>query len=55
MEGNVSNLTKEQLEEKISELEQVYIEFFVNKEDAHLLSRVHKRIMEVRNELERKK
>lgn len=55
MEGNVSNLTKDELEKKISELEQVYTEFFVNNEDAGQLDKVHKRIMELRHELEKRK
>lgn len=54
MEGNISNLTHEEIEEKIKELEHTYGEFFGGNKSIVDLHSIHQRILELRQELHKR-
>ena len=54
MEGDVSKLSKKELEERIRELEHTYAEFFSDEADVGELHHIRKRIMELQKELNKR-
>jgi hypothetical protein len=51
MEGNISKLTHEEIEQKIRELEHIYGELFGSNKSIVDLHGIHQRILELRQEL----
>jgi len=51
MEANKSNLTHQEIEEKIRELEHMYGEFFGSNRSMVDLHSIHQKILELRQEL----
>jgi len=54
MDGNISNLSREEIEEKIKELEHTYGEFFGSNKSTVDLHGIHQKILELRKELHKK-
>jgi hypothetical protein len=54
MDGNISNLSREEIEEKIKELEHTYGEFFGSNKSMVDLHGIHQKILELRKELHKK-
>ena len=54
MEGNISELTHQQIQEKIKELEHTYGEFFGSNKSTVDLHNVHQKILELRQELHKR-
>ena len=55
MEGDVTKLTNQEIEEWLRELEHVYAETFGNGANASELHHIRKRILELQQELSRRK
>ena len=54
MDGNISKLTREEIEEIIRQLEHTYVEFFGGNKSTADLHSIHQRIIELRQELHKK-
>lgn len=55
MEGDVSKLSNNEIEERIKDLEHVYAEFLGDDADAHQLHRIRRRILELQSELNKRR
>jgi len=55
MEGDVSKLSSHEIEDRIRELEHTYAEFLGDDADARQLHHIRKRILELQNELNKRR
>jgi hypothetical protein len=55
MEGEISQLNNHEIEETIRELEHIYAEFLGGDADVHQLHHIRKRILELQNELNKRR